>query len=268
MVSLLDFDHVMEERFVAFLDILGFKDLINSIEENGKGSCETLKAVKSILNFMDEETYEPNYGSDLPIYKNINGQIFELELGDPRLTYVSDCVVISAEPTLDGFKALSNKIHKITSDLAVDGFFCRGAISKGKLFHKGRILFGSAYVRAYQLEEGEAKYPRVIIDPNILDFFDLSDGKMPLAPIFFGKDLDGFYYQRYWVWQKFPPYVGNFGTYINIVERHIKKFKLRFEGKPNLLEKYDWLDVELKNLMEFWKILSCDDQSTTSEGEV
>lgn len=253
MSSVLDPELVMEERFVAFLDILGFKDLIRSIENEGENSPHTLKIVKSILNFMDEEAYEPNYSSDLPVYEQVGDVVIERELGDPRLTYVSDCIIISAEPTLDGFKALSHKIHKITSDLAVDGFFCRGAISKGKLFHRSRILFGSAYVRAYQLEENSAKFPRVIVDPEILNFFDLGDGKVPLAPAFFGLDSDGFYYQRYWTWQKFPPYVSDFHTYMQIVEQHINSYKQKFGDSPNLLAKYEWLDNERKKLLNTWK---------------
>ena len=234
----------MEERFVAFIDILGFKDLVKRIEANGHNSENALKTVKSVLNFMDEETYNPNYSADLPIYKETEEGIVELELGDPRLTYVSDCIIISTEATLDGFKALSRKIHKITSDLAVDGIFCRGAISKGKLFHKGRILFGSAYVRAFQLEEKEAKYPRVIVDPDILDFFDLSDGKVPLSQAFFGLDTDGYYYQRYWTWHMYPPYIFNFQDYFHIVEHHITERINEFESNPSLLEKYEWLKKE------------------------
>jgi hypothetical protein len=168
---MLENDELMEERFVAFIDILGFKEIITGIEERNSKDDLIFRKIKSVLNFMDEETYEPNYATDLPIYEETEGRLIERELGDPRLTYISDCIIISAQPTMDGFKGLSRKIHKITADLASDGIFCRGAITKGKLFHKKRVIFDSSYIRAFTLEEEFAIFPRVIIDPEIVNFF-------------------------------------------------------------------------------------------------
>ncbi|MEG0926385.1 hypothetical protein [Chryseobacterium sp.] len=257
-MNILDTTFDFEERFVAFIDILGFKELIFNLE---KGNKEELKKIKSILNFMNEETIESRYDVDLPIYEINDNGLIEKELGNPRMLYVSDCMVISADPTLDGFKILSNKIHKIISDLAVDGYFCRGAITKGSLFHHGNILFGSAYMRAYQLEP-EAIYPRIIIDPNILHFFDLTDDKVPLAPIFYGKDNDGFYYLKYFTIRFFPPYLSDWTQYLLIVKNHIvsnlhKNYKSYLDsGKADIQKKiylkYQWLAKEFNRNIDFY----------------
>ena len=244
----------MEERFVAFIDILGFTQLVTEIEADTGPHNFNLKRIKSVLNFMDEETYEPNYSADLPVYTETEDGLLETELGDPRLTYVSDCIIISAEPTLDGFKGLSRKIHKITADLAFDGIFCRGAISKGKLYHRDRILFGSSYIKAYKLE-ASAVHPRIIIDPDILDFFDLTDGKMPLAPAFYGKDTDGYFYQRYWTWYLFPPYAGDWVSYLNIVRGHLIKNAEIHRDNERVLQKYEWLINEYNSLINWWREL-------------
>ena len=248
--------NIMEERFVAFIDILGFKQELEKIESNIDSENKNLKRILSILNFIDTETQESHYSADLPIYVDSPNGVIEKELGDPRMTYISDCVIISTEPTIDGFKALSRKIHKIITDLAYDGFFCRGAISKGKLFHKDRIMFGSSYIRAYCLEEKVAKYPRVIIDPNILDFFDLSNESMPLAPIFYGKDTDGHYYLRYWTWYLFPPYAGSWINYIVIIRARIIANINENLSNPNILEKNIWLKNEYNSLIEFWGMIA------------
>ena len=242
----------IEDRFVAFVDILGFKNILARVEENF--DSEEFKRLESVLNFMNEETHDPNYSADLPVYeKSECGEfLIEKELGDPRLTYISDCIIISAEPTLDGFKGLSRKIHKITADLAYDGIFCRGAISKGKMYHQQRVLFGSAYLRAYYLEENEARFPRVIIDPNILEFFDLSDGKMPLAPIFYGKDRDDYYYLRYWTWYLFPPYAISWEAYLLHVRQKILACLSEHADTPPVLKKYEWLSKEFNELIDFW----------------
>lgn len=243
---------IMSERFVAFIDILGFKEVVKSIEADNSSGNPNLSKIKSILNFMNEETYEPNYSADLPIYVETVQGLIERELGDPRLTYVSDCIVISAEATLDGFKGLSRKIHKITADLAIDGVFCRGAISKGLLYHQGKVMFGSAYNRAYQLEERAAIFPRIIVDPDVLDFFDLTDGKMPLAPAFFGIDEDGYYYQRYWTWFLFPPYAGSWESYLLRVRENLKTKLNQYRGNERIEVKYVWLKKEFNSLLQDW----------------
>lgn len=201
---------------------------------------------------MDEETSESHYAADLPIYERVEDVLVEKELGDPRLTYVSDCIIISTEPTLDGFKALSRKIHKITADLAYEGYFCRGAITKGKLFHHKRIIFGSAYIRAYELEGELAKYPRIIVDPKILLFFDLSDNKVPLAPAFFGKDADGLYYQRFLTWFLFPPYAVTWPDYLQSVRIHLVDNLVRNTESTRIQEKYIWLKDEFNSLLSWW----------------
>ena len=253
MNDIINPENIMEERFVAFIDILGFTEIIKEIEEsNDIATNPSLKKIKSILNFMDEETYDPNYSADLPVYIETENGLIEKELGDPRLTYISDCIIISAEPTLDGFKGLSRKIHKITADLAFDGIFCRGAISKGKLFHKNRVLFGSSYIRAYELEEKFAKFPRVIIDPEIIKFFNLQEGEMPLAPVFYGRDTDGYYYQRYWTWFLFPPYSGGWENYLQIVRQKIIGNLLKYKEIESVHAKYVWLKKEFNSLLIWW----------------
>ena len=256
MSNIIGSENVMEERFVAFVDILGFEKIISRIENSTDENNLELKKIKSILNFMNEEVYDPNYSADLPIYVEGENCLIEGELGDPRLTYVSDCIIISAEATLDGFKGLSRKIHKITADLAFDGIFCRGAISKGKLFHRERVLFGSAYIRAYKLEDEEAKFPRIIIDPNILSYFDLSCGKMPLAPAYYGMDADGYFYQRYWTWDLFPPYAMDWINYLLVVRQKIIDNLAEHSGENNnTYGKYVWLKNEFNDLVTWWRSL-------------
>jgi hypothetical protein len=252
MVHVLNKENIMKERFVAFIDILGFTEIVKRIESNNNVENTDLIRIKSILNFMAEETSDPNYCADLPIYVETEDGYIEKELGDPKLTYVSDCIIISAEPTLDGFKGLSRKIHKITSDLAYDGIFCRGAISKGMLFHHDKMIFGSAYIKAFKLEEKFSINPRVIIDPDILEFFDLSENKMPLAPAFYGKDDDGYYYQRYWTWYLYPPYAGPYENYLHIVRENIIENMKNFEGNDRVLDKYIWLKNEFNSLLDWW----------------
>jgi hypothetical protein len=50
------------------------------------------------------------------------------------------------------------------------GFFLRGALTIGQFQEDKGILFGPALVRAYEIEQSLALWPRCIIDPNSLSY--------------------------------------------------------------------------------------------------
>lgn len=211
-------DRRPEPRYCAFLDILGFKEALRIIESDSKSP--KAERLISALNFMSEETTESAYSADLPIYETTTEGIVERELGDPRLTYVSDCIIISTEHTFDGLKALCRKVSKIWLDLAWDGFFCRGAISDGLLFHHRNIVFGSAYLRALELEKA-ASSPRVIFDPNVIASVGGFPGTFPLRPPTSEHAADGYVYLRYFPYYFFPPYAHDWTNYLLRVRHHI-----------------------------------------------
>ncbi|GAB4212808.1 MAG: hypothetical protein OHK0013_35990 [Sandaracinaceae bacterium] len=72
------------------------------------------------------------------------------------------------------FYELLALVH-MQGELAPQGVLIRGAITHGDVFTDGSTVFGPALVRAYELESGNAVYPRIIVDPELLQFFD--DGK-------------------------------------------------------------------------------------------
>ena len=72
----------------------------------------------------------------------------------------SDCYVVSdtvAWRVLAAIQALGARL--LTQSIA-----SRGAVVYGEAFHRGRVLFGPAVVKAYELERDVAKYPRVLVD--------------------------------------------------------------------------------------------------------
>ena len=232
-----------ENRFLAFLDILGFKDLIKTIEEEGDAAEQALKRVKSILNYLHEESVESNGQHDLPIYEEKDGVVIERALGDPRISYISDCVIISTEGTFDGFKSLCNKVTKFSTDIACDGIFLRGAITYGKLHHHGPILFGSAYQNAYFLESKKANYPRVIIDDIVFDVLKSRKNEFPLCPPTIVKDQDEIQYLANFPFQYHPQYVFSWLDFLLKVKGHIlhhlNYFDKRVSGFGPELKKLD-----------------------------
>jgi hypothetical protein len=237
MTSILERRPVL--RYCAFLDILGFRGFLEKVED--RPDSQELERLISALNFMSQENGEPAYGADLPVYELTPDGMIERELGNPRLTYVSDCVIISTDHTQHGLKALCRKVSKIWLDLAWDGFFCRGAISEGLLFHHRDIVFGSAYLRALDLERA-ANYPRVIFDKSIISSIGEFPTEFPLCPPTSEFATDGFVYLRYFPFNFFPPYAFNWTNYLGRVREHICAALATTTGR--IREKYLFLQKE------------------------
>ena len=68
--------------------------------------------------------------------------------------------------------------------------FIRGAVVVDDLHFSDNFVYGKALVRAYELENKYAVYPRVVIDNSALEL--VNDEKLPIA-----QDKDGLYFYDY-----------------------------------------------------------------------
>jgi hypothetical protein len=51
----------------------------------------------------------------------------------------------------------------------LEGYFIRGAIVKGNLFHDDKMVFGDALVSAYNLEQRVVRYPRIMVAQEVAE---------------------------------------------------------------------------------------------------
>ena len=134
------------ERYVAYIDILGFSEIIKSSENNPRLYEALVKQLSEI------QAREPIEGA---------------EAVDFQFQTFSDSIVISTE--LRGLGYLLNAIANLTLDLMQEGLLIRGAIAKGKLYHKKGVMFGPAFIEAHRIEQTVAKYPRVVLSKQTYD---------------------------------------------------------------------------------------------------
>lgn len=176
-----------ENRIIFFIDILGFKSLIDaSIEEKNVFSL-IMKAIGVFHHYKHSVEYQ-----------KINKS--------KQITQFSDSVVISfkVEDESELFFTLLEMQHMII-DLLNIGILVRGGIGYGECVHTKKLLFGPALVRAYELESKHAKKPRIIIDKDVVDIA-INKGKSDhhsydmeeehIMKILW-KDDDGFLYINY-----------------------------------------------------------------------
>jgi hypothetical protein len=217
--------------------------MIAQIEHRTTGHELLFKRLTSVLNFLNEESIESNGQHDLPIYEHVAEGIVERELGDPRITYVSDCAIISTDPTFDGLKSICNKITKLSTDLACDGMFIRGAIAYGPLYHDKKFVFGGAYQQAYETESKLAVFPRVIFDESVLSQMASSIGQFPLNDFGTRIDTDAKRYLHCFPWQYHPGYTFDWLNFLLRVKGHLlfslNSFDDRVTGFPSALRELD-----------------------------
>jgi hypothetical protein len=88
---------------------------------------------------------------------------------DFRAQSISDAIAISTTTLDTGLLQILETIEDLAVDLLREGYFIRGALVRGKLYHDNTMVFGEALVRAYELENTIAQFPRIIISKEVME---------------------------------------------------------------------------------------------------
>lgn len=140
-----------ENYFVAFIDILGFKRIIDN------STCEEV----------------------LKLFSNFKTQLRDIKLGKDSIVNADDIK----------FKTMSDSIVFYIKDDSKNALFAllatcaifqtnlikmekpilsRGGITHGQFYINGDVMFGKALTSAYLLESQNAKYPRIIMCNSLI----------------------------------------------------------------------------------------------------
>lgn len=156
------FNLTYKKRLVAFIDILGFSKLVLSRTNDDD--------VDFIANLIPDA-----------LRTHVGNSLRE----DLEITNISDSVILSLETSandtdLNTLLHLSIIIGRLQHELALQGFYIRGAITVGDFYHNSsrNIIIGPPFIRAYQLETQQAIVPRVILDSEINNFYGLCNDEI------------------------------------------------------------------------------------------
>lgn len=144
-----------ENRLVAFVDILGFSKLIAK-SETDPGIVPLMINVLNLIK--SNEGIKDQFGVELDVRM--------------EFTAFSDCFVLSSRVPEDFVNAALYQVALICSYLLGLGWFARGAIVEGRLFHKDNIVFGPGFLDAYCKERNEAIYPRIIVSNDLVERYN------------------------------------------------------------------------------------------------
>lgn len=199
----------LKQHYVAFLDILGFSEMVVSDVMNEKqlNLIKLFRCHQGAANIFKDDPY-------------------------CTVTQFSDSIVVAKPYDAKGFSWFVTKIAEYQRLLLDEGLLCRGGIVVNKHFSNGSFTFSAGIIDAYLVESTIARYPRVVISRDLIDLIFPDQQEYP---DFLIKEDDGLV---------FVDYIGLFKDQkIEILTTSIHNIVnvLTASKIPSLKEKGGWL---------------------------
>jgi hypothetical protein len=163
-----------KNKFIGFVDILGFKELVKAAEVGtGMSLGELLELVKVLGTPEDRMKFEKYGPMTCPESRYVQRDL------DFQLTQIQDCVVLSTEVSPAGVINLVNHCWGAVIGLLTKGIMCRGYITRGSIYHADAKIIGTGYqeayrreplVTAFKREADERGTPFVEVDSVVCDY--------------------------------------------------------------------------------------------------
>jgi len=246
---------------VAFIDILGFKEIVKKSER----SPTQLRTIYESLEFLKTREIPDKWNLQLiEIEEDAQKRnIMDFDISQRTFSSAfSDSIVISAIVDDDNINAslstLLANLSFIGSKLIMAGILIRGGITIGKIIHtETGVVFGQGLIDAYYLESRSAKYPRIILSDKLISKLNYPlEAKMNRFPYhqYVKRFSDGcvglhqlIYFQVLQSWVKMRKY--RLKISLNKAKKTIiEGLDSSFEF-PDVYEKYLWLKKEYDSLI-------------------
>lgn len=226
-----------KDRFIAFLDVLGFKKMVMSQE------------YKKINFYVNEVEF---------MVSNFEKIIKENGI-DVKIGYIiiSDSIIISAEKAKEFtenifiLSILCTTIGTLQAHLSVQDIWLRGAISSGQAYfdsEKNQVI-GKAYIDAYLIESELLSNPQVVLDNKIINDFKLSSpGELIKQINNFDKDFTTLHNWKTdnYIKKDFPLFIDYYQYYSNykdlkIIEEVVSNIEKNVSSDIRLYSKFKWV---------------------------
>lgn len=221
-----------KDRIIAFVDILGFKNLV---EESTVNKYEFQKILDSLKNFrkLKKEKEDQHHIKDVKVTTFSDSLVISYPLDN------SDCEV---------FYSILLDLTRLQLILLGNNVIIRGGIAIGKLRHTQYEIFGPAMNEAYRLESKIAKYPRIVICEDTVKTYvqmhpstgEDAKNQEKLESLLRQDSGENIYYLDY---LGNPALFNSYEDYrltLQIIENIIRHGKQADDAKTK--SKYDWLE--------------------------
>ncbi len=136
-----------KDRYVAFLDLLGFKGRVIESEK----SPDHRRYLHEILDIV-RDTLCRNDSPKLGV----------------NFTYFSDCIIVTAERTSEGLLDIFQSISTLSLNLLQYDVLIRGGLTCGGTHHGRDFVYGTAVNRAHHIESTVAINPLTMVSDEVV----------------------------------------------------------------------------------------------------
>ena len=243
-----------EDRVIAFIDILGFKNIVDKTLVDEKDASRKIWELSDVLLLFRRIL------GDEPI-KYKSHKLSTKFAKSKRITQFSDLIVISflINEESEVFYTLAD-IQTLLVNLVYRGILCRGGITYGKLIHTPNLIFGPGLIQAYETESKAALYPRIILGEEVIRIAEKYHGFQHTAKYereyilsIVTKDTDDMYFIDYFdkVYGELDDPVEDMPEYIDKL-REVIMSNMRSD-MPDLKVKYGWLRNKFNRIVRHMK---------------
>jgi hypothetical protein len=150
---------IFKYHYVAFLDILGFSDMVEKDCSGPSAAAVFLPKLHTVHKMA------------LAHARKFVGA---------KVTQFSDSIILALPYNPAEFSAVVDRVAILQQALLQDGILSRGGLSYGKHYSDEEFIFSDALIRAYKIERDRALFPRVVVDDDLLDLLSpLPDNPKP-----------------------------------------------------------------------------------------
>lgn len=217
-----------EQRWLAFLDILGYEDLVKTSQADGDSHL----VIQWLQDALDVPFAMPERLAATRTMRDLSIRAF------------SDCLCFSTKGGIMHSVGLLILVAGAVMQLAVKGIVVRGGVVRGEHFDDGKVLFSPALIAAYHLERDEAIYPRILLAPEVVeDWAQNTVGDAEGLDELVWRDWDGRHFLNYLQTLAVDPPGLRRGN-LTLLRDHgiVVEYGLQNEiERPRVLAKYHWL---------------------------
>jgi hypothetical protein len=239
----------LHTSIIAFVDILGFKELVRNAKKDGKSQ-------KIFTDFY--QVLATWYKRDATFSK----EVFEMPpIGGKKDKYkiriFTDCILIGFPISkrgreynfiegCDEFFDILSSLYLFQTEMVNQGYFVRGAIAVDELYIDDVIIYGNGVTEAYEAESKQAKYPRIILTESAekmfmeIDKSFVDQERNNYLNRYLNRDSDGQLFLNYLesikIGESDYQFVDELEKHKQMVEANLRTYL----DNPNCLEKYVW----------------------------
>lgn len=166
----------LTEKFIAFLDILGWKSLVRASEEGSGLSLSELSEIVAELGTDNDHKHFEQHGPMIcPGAPSLKKDV------DFRITSISDSVLISTEVSPAGIINLISHCWTACFKLLSKGIMCRGYIKRGQIYHTPEQQIGTGLsdvvvrekqVSIFKKDADERGTPFIEVDAEVVQYIE------------------------------------------------------------------------------------------------